>query len=305
MTLTGPGGMGKTRLAAEFVRQLSESLGYWCGFTPCADLSVPAQLWAGIAQSLRLPPSEAPEERIAAFLQQQDGPARPPLILVLDNLEQLIAVEGKPIEGRPTAAQIVQSLLERSPGLSLLCTSRRPLGLQGEQILPVGPMPVPEAAEEEGGESDISLERLASVPSVRLYLDRAQAIRADFGLTPVNAPAVAGLCRALEGSPLALELAASWVRLLPPRKMWERMQLGTGVRRGGIPTCRRVTAAWKRHWNGVASAHCRRAAAAGALVGVLRRLDSGSGGNRLPRIAGTGTAGNTRGSLVGGSAGSG
>ncbi|MEO7719541.1 MAG: tetratricopeptide repeat protein, partial [Capsulimonas sp.] len=202
--------------------------GLWCGFIPLADVADPEQIPARIAHSLRLPPGSAPEERIAAYFAGRDQSEDARDLLVLDNLEQLLAGDGA-----LATARIVLDLLARSPRLIVLCTSRRALGLQGEQIVSVEPLEVPELLwDDDASEREVSpedLETLLRVPSVRLYMDRAQAVRPDFGLSATNAAYIAALCRALEGSPLALELAASWVRLLPPRKMWERVSQGLGM----------------------------------------------------------------------------
>ncbi|BDI31204.1 hypothetical protein CCAX7_32550 [Capsulimonas corticalis] len=227
-TLLGPGGTGKTRLAAEFARRAGERFGLWRGFVPLADLNEPEQIAARIAHSLRLPPGGDSQERIAAFFVNRERPEGSRDLLVLDNMEQLLAGGGE-----ASVVRIVAELLARSPELTILCTSRRPLGVQGERTISVEPLEVPDAqwetdGSEEGGSSG-DLASLLEVPSVRLYVDRAQALRPEFGLSAANAASVAALCRALEGSPLALELAASWVRLLPPRKMWERLSQGLGT----------------------------------------------------------------------------
>lgn len=222
VTLTGPGGAGKTRLAAEFARRTAERLGVWCGFVALADIQVPDQIPSQIAQALRLPPSAAvsPLEQVVAFLKERDRPGAAPCLLILDNLEHLLEADaGRTPPTAGGAAEVVGVLLKNTAGLSILCTSRRRLALQGERLLPLGPLGVPEESEA----APPSLDEMARCPSMSLYLDRAQAVRPDFGLTLTNAPAVAALCRALEGSPLALELAASWVRLLPPRAMAERI----------------------------------------------------------------------------------
>ncbi len=228
ITLTGPGGAGKTRLAAEFARRTAERFGAWCGFVPLADLRVADQIPSQIAQALRLPPSAAagPLDQVIAFFRERDRPGAVPCLLILDNLEHLLAADAGGTQATAGgAAEIVGSLLKNTAGLSILCTSRRRLALQGERLLPLGPLDVPEASED----APLPVEELARSASVRLYLDRAQAVRPDFGLTPTNAPSVTALCRALEGSPLALELAASWVRLLPPRAMAERITRETAL----------------------------------------------------------------------------
>ena len=222
VTLTGPGGAGKTRLAAEFARRTTERFGAWCGFVALADLRRPDQIPSQIAQALCLPPSPAtsPLDQVVAFFRERDRPGGSHCLLILDNTEHLLAADtGRMPPSGGGAAEIISALLKQTAGLSILCTSRHRLTLHGERLLPLGPLAVPDAPEA----APLSLDEMAHCPSVRLYLDRAQAVRPDFGLTPTNAPAVAALCRTLEGSPLALELAASWVRLLPPRAMAERL----------------------------------------------------------------------------------
>ena len=225
VTLTGPGGAGKTRLAAEFARRTAERFGAWCGFVALADLRASEQIPSQVAQALHLPssPAVAPLDQVIAFFRERDRLGAASSLLILDNLEHLLAVEedSSPEAGGGTTG-FVGALLKNTAGLSVLCTSRRRLALQGERLLPLGPLAVPDAL-------PYAPDEMARCPSVRLYLDRAQAVRPDFGLTPTNAPAVASLCRDLEGNPLALELAASWVRLLPPRAMSERLMRETAL----------------------------------------------------------------------------
>jgi predicted ATPase/DNA-binding SARP family transcriptional activator len=249
VTLIGPGGIGKTRLALEFTRKAAQRFGFWCGFVPLADLTDSSQIADQIANALRLPPdsNSNPLERVLSFFRQQGRPGAP-VLLVIDNLEHLLSQNASDDSFIPDApdiaANIVQALLEGVPGLTILCTSRRRLGLRGERLVDVRPLPIPDAPHAKA-DAD-ALAALAAVPSVRLYLDRAQSVRPDFGLTPTNAAAVAALCRQLEGSPLALELAAAWVRVLPPRKMWERLTQGLDIPAGSyadLPTRHRSLAA--------------------------------------------------------------
>jgi predicted ATPase/DNA-binding SARP family transcriptional activator len=233
VTLVGPGGAGKTRVSVEFARQATERFGYWCAFVPLADLTTPEQIPPQIAQSLRLPPAREvrPLDQITSFLRERDRPGAPPPLLILDNLEHLLEADERTLDAPgQTVIETVQTLLQDAPGLIILTTSRHRLGIKGERIVPVGPLPIPDVPDDTAGPD--SLAGMLGVPSVRLYVDRAQAVRPDFGLTVVNAPAIAALCRMLEGSPLALELAASWVRLIPPRKMWERLAQGQTLPEG-------------------------------------------------------------------------
>ncbi|NEK58840.1 DUF4062 domain-containing protein [Geodermatophilus sabuli] len=202
VTLTGPGGVGKTRLAIAVAERLEGSYPRGATFVPLASISEPA---------LVLP-------RIAAVVGATiDGPRRPldvlverladePTLLVLDNLEQLVDV----------AADLDQ-LLARCAGLTILVTSRTALRLRAEHEYPVGALTVPAFPERPG------VAELAALPAVRLFADRARAVRYDFELTGDNAPAVAEICRRLDGLPLAIELAAARSRLLDPAALLARL----------------------------------------------------------------------------------
>lgn len=217
VTLTGPGGVGKTRLALETARRLT---GFFPGaalFVGLASLSDGADFWGALADALRLPlkADPAPAEQIAAALGGR------PTLLVLDNMEQVAESAGPSVE----------SLLTHAPGLTCLVTSRQRLDIPGEREFPVPPLPTPSAQGQ--GES------LSDLPSVQLFVDRAQAGLPDFQITARNAPAVAALCRRLEGLPLALELAAGWAQTLTPGQMLERLEdrfsLLVSRRKGAVP----------------------------------------------------------------------
>ena len=201
VTITGPGGAGKTRLAAQTAKRLADSFPGSVCFVPLADTLSAALLLDTIASSLRLSPADTagPLDRIAEAL------SGTPSLLILDNLEQI--ADG--------AGPILQSLLARLPGLRCLVASRRLLHLPGERAFPLGPLPTPPVGEVCG--------RLPDYPSVQLFTDRAQAVRPDFQITPRNAAAIGALCTHLEGLPLALELAASWIGVLTPAQMLARL----------------------------------------------------------------------------------
>jgi predicted ATPase/DNA-binding SARP family transcriptional activator len=197
VTLSGPGGIGKTRLAIEAARQMVESLAGAVWFVPLADLSEADQMVEAILKALHLPRSPhipAQEQAIAELCRQ-------PCLLVLDNLEHLVE----------EAARLVQTLLEGAPTLTCLVTSRRALELGGEHEFVVTPLPVPPG----GGDP----EQLRLYESVQLFVDRAQSVKPDFQLTPNNAGALGQLCASLEGIPLALELAATRVQVLSLSQM--------------------------------------------------------------------------------------
>jgi predicted ATPase len=212
VTLTGPGGVGKTRLAVAVAERLDERYPRGAVFVPLASIVEP---------TLVLP-------RIAAAVGATIEGARPPLdvlaeyladeltLLVLDNLEQIVGV-----------APDLDHLLASCAGLTILVTSRSVLRLRAEREFPVGALTVPAFSHRP------PMEQLASLSAVRLFVDRAQAVRYDFALTEENAIAVLEICRRLDGLPLAIELAAARTRLLDPGSLLARLArrldaLGTG-----------------------------------------------------------------------------
>ncbi len=200
VTITGTGGIGKTRLALHVVPGLVEPFLGAVAFVPLADLSEPAQIQGAIAAALRVDTKATgdPLDAIAAALPD-------PSLLVLDNFEHLVA----------GGAATVKALLERRSGLACLVTSRQRLGLAGERELPLAPLPVPAAGAPAG-----ELEALASV---RIFLDRARAVRPEASLESLDARAVADLVRHLEGIPLALALAAGRTQVLSPAEILARL----------------------------------------------------------------------------------
>jgi predicted ATPase/DNA-binding SARP family transcriptional activator len=251
ITLTGPGGSGKTRLALEVASQLRTRFHGAVWFVPLQDLTDARLIPDKLLDSLRLPrsPEMEPLEQAVAFLSRQ------PSLLLLDNFEQLVA-DGAPL---------VQSLLEQLPALTCLITSRQRLNLPGEQEFSVAPLPVPvdgqwSGTREAGGvdgpvktgsPSPLTISHqpstLMQCPSVRLFMDRAQAARPDFQVTRANAGAVAQLCARLEGLPLALELAAARAGVMTPEQMLgrldERLNLLTTRQRGAAARHRSLRAA--------------------------------------------------------------
>ena len=201
VTLTGPGGTGKTRLALETARRLEEPFPGAIWFVPLADMSDPTLIAEAILEALGLPSpgSVDPLDQAVRALSGQNS------CLVLDNFEQLA----------DSGAHVVQTLLERVSTLSVLVTSRQTLGLTGECEFAVPTLPTPPRIH--------TPSTLVQYGSVQLFIDRAQAIRPDFQVTDSNAPAVAELCVRLEGLPLAIELAAARVQVLTPAQMLARL----------------------------------------------------------------------------------
>lgn len=209
ITLLGPGGTGKTRLALEAARALLEPFAGAVWFVPLAEISDPALVPEAVVKALRLPYSAG----VDPLDQAVEALSRHPTLLILDNFEQLVA--GAEREER-SGGQIVQTLLERVPSLVCLITSRQRLGLRGERIFTVAPLPVPRGPE--------TPDQLTQIESVRLFVDRAQAVKPDFQVTPGNAAAVAALCERLEGIPLGLELAAARAQVLTPAQMLTQLE---------------------------------------------------------------------------------
>jgi len=213
VTLTGPGGVGKTRLAVAVGERLRDHFGAGTVFVPLEAVTDPGLVLAAIGRAARADLSRAgsPLEALADVF--GDGT----WLLVLDNLEQVVQ-----------AAADLGELLARCPGVTILATSRTVLGLRAEREYPVPPLPPPADG------VTVSPEELASSPAVALFLNRARAVRPSFALTEGNATAVAEICRRLEGLPLAIELAAARTRLLDPAALLDRLAasldaLGTGA----------------------------------------------------------------------------
>src|SRR5215207_5834260 len=198
LTLVGPGGTGKTRLGLHVAADLLDDFADGVYFVPLAPLSDAELVLPTIAVTigLREEGSQPLAERLHAFL------ATKQLLLVLDNVEHLAA-----------ASPAVGELLGTSPGLKVLATSRVPLRLRAEREYAVPPLGLPRR------KPPPTLEQLSQFEAVRLFIERAQAVKADFAIDNATAPAVAEICHRLDGLPLAIELAAARVRMLPPQAM--------------------------------------------------------------------------------------
>ncbi len=214
LTLTGAGGVGKTRLALRLATVLEPEYpdGVW--FVPLAQVVDPEQVASAITLALGLSEADerAPLARLATYLR---GPR---LLLVLDNFEQVVA-----------AGSLLQDLLAACPSLNILVTSRIALRVEGEQEYSVPPLPLPDPHRLP------PLEELARNPAVALFMYRARAVDPRIVLTDDNAAPVAALCAKLDGLPLAIELAAAQSKVLSPRAMLNRMSGRLGLLGGGGP----------------------------------------------------------------------
>ena len=199
LTVTGPGGIGKSRLTLEVARAVADHYIDGVAFVPLEDLTDPRRVLSAIAAGLKVPDDGT--RPILDVL--TDELATRNLLLLIDNMEQVTA-----------AGPELAELLGRCPGVSVLITSRHVLRLRGEHDYHLGPLPVPY------GTDDGTVEAVASV---RLFVERARAADPGFRLTPTNRAAVAELTRILDGLPLAIELAAARTRLLSPAALLERL----------------------------------------------------------------------------------
>jgi predicted ATPase/DNA-binding XRE family transcriptional regulator len=202
ITLIGPGGVGKTRLALELARTIADESATRAVFVPLAAIRDPAFVESAIAEAFGLVDVASRDlpRRVRVACEHRST------LLVLDNFEQVLS-----------AAPPVADLLTSAPLLRLLVTSRAPLRVRGEREYVVGPL---------GLEADcntISATDLARVPAVRLFVDRVRDVQPDFRLTPANAPTVTAICRRLDALPLALELAAPWIKVLTAEDLLHRL----------------------------------------------------------------------------------
>jgi len=211
LTLTGTGGTGKTRLAIAGASALVDQFADGVWFVDLSSTADASLVTATIAQalSIREVGQEAPLETLKQALSDRQT------LLVLDNFEQVVA-----------AATDVAELLAVAPGLKVLATSRAPLRISGEHEVPVPPLGLPDVAHP-------TSENLSQYEAVALFIQRAEAARPDFRVTNENAPAVAEICARLDGLPLAIELAAARVKLLPPQALLGRLTNRLRILTGG------------------------------------------------------------------------
>jgi predicted ATPase/DNA-binding SARP family transcriptional activator len=268
VTLTGPGGSGKTRLATEAGRTLVERQpdGVWfVGLASVGDggdvpqavltaLGLRPQALVASQRTFGEPLVEAPVDRLAAALSHRA------LLLVLDNCEHLVTA----------VAAVADRLLGECPRLRILATSREPLGITGETLWPVDPLALPPR--------DADAVAALTFPSVRLLADRARAVRPDFAVDETTAPAAVHLCRALDGMPLAIELAAARLRTMSldqlVTRLDDRFRLLTGGSRMALPRHQTLRAVVDWSWD--------------LLTGdertLLRRLSVFAGGATLEAV---------------------
>lgn len=203
LTLTGPGGVGKTRIAMEIAVEQAQVFDDGVRVVPLAPIRDPSLVALAIARAFGIlgGGDHPPMTTVVEHLRDRS------LLLVLDNLEQVVE-----------AAPIVAHLLGSCPGLKVLATSRIPLNIRAEHEFPVPPLGLADPGPCPDGSP------VAASPAVALFVERARAACPEFDLTDENAPAIAQICASVDGLPLAIELAAARVKVLPPDAMLERLQ---------------------------------------------------------------------------------
>jgi predicted ATPase/class 3 adenylate cyclase len=215
LTLTGPGGIGKTRLSLQLAADAVQEFPGGVFFVPLSAVNDPALIASAVVNSLgaAVAGNRMPLEVANEYLHDKKA------LLVLDNFEQLL----------PDGAAVVSDLLRASPGLKVVVSSRAVLRVYGEQEMPVQPLRLPDP------HALPPLAAMSQFEAVKLFIERALAVKPDFQVTNENAPAVAGICERVDGLPLAIELAAARTKLFAPQALLNRLEtslkvLGAGAR---------------------------------------------------------------------------
>ncbi len=229
VTLTGPGGVGKTRLAIQVATEVAPAFADGARFVDLAPIADPALVASttALALGLRDAGDQRPADVLADYLRDRE------ILLLLDNFEHVAE-----------AAPFVSGLLAACPGVKALVTSRASLRVGAEHELPVAPLGLPDP------KRPPAVDRLEEYPAVRLFLARARAARPDLAVTAANAGAIAAICGRLDGLPLAIEMAAAWTRVLAPAALLTRLERRLPLLTGGprdLPARQqtmRTTIAW-------------------------------------------------------------
>ncbi len=262
VTLTGPGGSGKTRLAIGLAQRLTEVFPDGVYFVPLASVTSADLMWATIAEVLDMPPESRMPPAFFSFVEHRSA------LFVLDNLEQLAGADA-----------VVAQLLIKAPQTAVIVTSRRPLHVGAEHEHPVPPLDLPAHG--------ASLRRVAVSGAVQLFTQQARKVRPSFAVTADNAAELVAVCRRLDGLPLAIELAAARTKLLSPHALLARLDQaidikGTEVDRPSRQRTLRDTISWSYDL-----------LAAGDQI-VFRRLGVFAGGADLEGIAAVATPADDR-----------
>jgi predicted ATPase len=203
VTLTGPGGVGKTTLALAAARAVADQFADGVAFIPLETLTDPALIRSTVVQQLHIPihAGQTLDDALLAFFRSRH------MLVVVDNVEQLAP-----------ESPLIEQALEMAPGLRVLATSREALRVRGEHVVPVAPLRVPDQS------STLDVTTLAHVPAVEFFIARVRQEQPDFNLSESNAADVIEICRRLDGLPLALQLAAARMAVLTPAALLERLK---------------------------------------------------------------------------------
>jgi len=214
VTLTGPGGIGKTRLALQAAREIGDQFPSGVWFVALSVVGEPGLIASTIAQAVgvRETGNQSAQEGLKEYL----GGLDQPMLLLLDNFEHLVS-----------AAPAISELLSAGPRLKIVVTSQSPLHVYGEHEFPLPPLALPDP------KSLLPLGALSRLPAIALFVERARAVKHDFVLSNENASAVAAVCARLDGLPLAIELAAARIKLLSPAAMLMRLESCLNLLTGG------------------------------------------------------------------------
>ena len=220
VTITGPGGIGKTRLALQVGSEIGEQFPSGVCFVSLSVVGDPGLIASTIAQAIgvRETGNQSAQESLKGYF----GALDQPMLLLLDNFEHLVS-----------AAPLISELLSAGPRLKIIVTSQSPLHVYGEHEFPLPPLALPDP------KSLLPLDVLSRLPAIALFVERARAVKHDFALTNENASAVAAVCARLDGLPLAIELAAARIKLLSPSAMLARLESCLNLLTGGardLPT---------------------------------------------------------------------
>jgi predicted ATPase/tRNA A-37 threonylcarbamoyl transferase component Bud32 len=220
VTLTGPGGIGKTRLALQVAGEIADQFPGGVCFVSLSAIGEGGLIASTIAQTVgaRETGNQSAQENLIEYV----GSLRGPMLLLLDNFEHLVS-----------AAPFVSQLLTTGSNLKVVVTSQAPLHVYGEHEFPVPPLALPDP------KSIPPREVLSRLPAIALFVERAQAVKHEFALTKENAPVVSAICSRLDGLPLAIELAAARIKLLSPSAMLARLESRLNLLTGGardLPT---------------------------------------------------------------------
>jgi len=240
VTLTGSGGIGKTRLGSHVADELASQFGQGSAFVSLAAISDPGSVADAIRDSLGISPgavAETPTYTLRSYLSSRN------MLMVLDNCEHVCTA----------AARLVETLLESCPNLRILATSRQRLGLAGEAVCRVPSLAVPPPVPDAPGQNPVEGAPPAeSYAAVRLFVERATAVNPGFELDSHTLPVVVEICRRLDGIPLAIELAAARTRSLPVDYIWSRLSSGFALIAGSeaiVSRHRTLESAFRWSWD--------------------------------------------------------